>query len=312
MAKSGSASIAPPARGGRLPVSPVTPPQGVLARARAAFASLSEAEQRVALAFEEDPAELVQLPVEELAQRIGVSTATVVRFCQAIGYRGLRDLKLALAAEALLPHQQMIHEDIQPRDSVLTIAQKVLRSDLQAIADSLQVLDELALERAVEALLAAPRIEFYGVGSSLPVAQDAHYRFLRIGLPATMATDVHVQAVSAAQLPPGSVAFAISHTGRTTETLNALRKARAAGATCILLTSHANTPLGRYADIQLVTASRETAFRTEAVASRIAHLSLIDALYVAVALRRTGAQAILARSDAIIAERRLPYGRNDV
>lgn len=275
---------------------------------RAAAASLSEAEQRVAVAFERQPAELVHLSVEELAQRIGVSTATVVRFCQSIGYRGLRELKLVLAAETLSPHHPSIHEAILPGDSVVTIARKVLQSDQQAIADSLQVLDETALERAVTALLAAARIEFYGIGSSLPIAMDAYYRFSRIGMPATFVSDPHMQAVSAAHLPPGSVAFAISHTGRTKETLDTLQKANAAGATCILLTSHTFTPLGRYAGIALITASRETAFRAEAVASRIAHLSLIDALYVAVAMRRSEARATLARSDAIIAEHRLPRG----
>lgn len=285
---------------------PTTAPAGVLARVRAAFSSLSEAEQRVAIAFQQQPAELVHLSVEELAQHIGVSTATVVRFCQSIGYRGLRDLKLVLAAETLAPHHLRIHEAIQPGDSVVTIARKVLQSDQQAIADSMQVLDEIALERAASALLAAARIEFYGVGSSLPIAMDAYYRFSRIGMPATFVSDPHMQAVSAAQLPPGSVAFAISHTGRTKETLDTLRKASAAGATCILLTSHTSTPLGRYADIAVITASRETAFRTEAVASRIAHLSMIDALYVAVAMRRSEARATLARSDAIIAEHRLP------
>lgn len=285
---------------------PIPAPSGVLARMRAAFSSLSEAEQRVAIAFQQQPAELVHLSIEELAQRIGVSTATVVRFCQSIGYRGLRDLKLVLAAETLAPHHPSIHEAIQPGDSVLTIARKVLQSDQEAIADSMQVLDEIALERAATALLAAARIEFYGIGSSLPIAMDAYYRFSRIGMPATFVSDPHMQAVSAAQLPAGAVAFAISHTGRTKETLETLQKANAAGATCILLTSHTSTPLGRYAGIALITASRETAFRTEAVASRIAHLSLIDALYVAVAMRRSDARATLARSDAIIAEHRLP------
>jgi DNA-binding MurR/RpiR family transcriptional regulator len=245
--------------------------------------------------------------VKELARRIRVSEATIVRCCRSLGYSGLRDLKLALAAETLTAPQQVIHEAIQPGDSVLTVASKVLQSDQEAIADTLSVLDGAALERAVGALLAATRIEFYGIGSSMPVALDAYYRFARLGLPATVVTDPHMQAVSAAQLPPGAVAFAISHTGRTRETLNALQKARGAGATCILLSSYANTPLSRLADVELVTASRETLFRTEALASRLAHLSLIDALYVAVATKRLHeAERVLARTDAIIAEHRLP------
>lgn len=280
-------------------------PEGVMARLRGAGHALPEAEQRVARFFEDRPTEAVRLPVKTLAQRIGVSEATIIRCCRSVGYAGLRDLKFALAAETATP-LQAIHEDILPTDSVVTIAQKVLQSDIQAIADTLAVLDGEALERAVAALLAATRIECYGIGSSRPVAMDAYYRFLRIGLPATVVTDPHMQAVSAAQLPPGAVAFAVSHTGRTEETLNALQKAKAAGATCLLLTSYSNTPLGRHADIRLVTAARETAFRTEAVASRIAHLSVVDALYVAVAMRRfDGALEALDRANAIIAERRI-------
>jgi DNA-binding MurR/RpiR family transcriptional regulator len=125
-------------------------------------------------------------------------------------------------------------------------------------------------------------------------------------MPAAVTTDAAMQAVSAANLPPNSVAFAISHSGRTRETLNALRNARNAGALCILLSSHMHTPLSDYADIALVTASRETAFRTAALTSRIAHLSVIDALYVAVAMRRPEASLVaIERFTAAIAEHAL-------
>jgi DNA-binding MurR/RpiR family transcriptional regulator len=282
-----------------------TLPEGVQARLRASFRALSDTEQQVARFVEASPAETIRLPIKRLAERIGVSEASIIRFCRAIGYQGIRDLKLALAAESTAPYQ-LINEDIQPTDSVLTVAQKVLRSDMQAITDATAMLNERELERSVDAILNAPRIECYGIGSSMPVALDAYYRFSRIGLPATILTDPHMQSVSAAQLRPGAVAFAVSHTGRTEETLNALRLAKSSGATCILLTSYAQTPLGRLADIELVTGTRETAFRTEAVASRIAHLSVIDALYVAVAMRTFDSSiTALERANGIIEEHRL-------
>src|SRR5439155_12568666 len=109
------------------------------------------------------------------------------------------------------------------------------RSDIGMLADTLQVLDQAALAAAVDALLDGTRIEFYAVGPSLAVALDAHYRLLRLGMPATVVMDVHVQATSAANLPTGAVAFAISHYGRAFETHSALRWAKQAGATCILL-----------------------------------------------------------------------------
>jgi RpiR family carbohydrate utilization transcriptional regulator len=279
--------------------------EGVLARLRAMHEALTEAEQRVGQFIEQHPEEVVHLSVQALAQRIQVSEATIVRCCRSIGYRGLRDLKLALAAESARPLQE-IHEDILPGDGVGTVARKVLQSDIQAIADTLGVLDEQLLERVVEALLNAARIEFYGIGSSLPIALDAYYRFLRVGLPATVVTDPLMQAVSAAHLPPNSVAFAISHSGRTRETFNALSRAHSAGAFCILLSSHSHTPLSKHADIALITSARETAFRNAALTSRIAHLSVIDALYVAVAMRRSESSlAALERSTTVLADHSL-------
>lgn len=280
-------------------------PQGVLARVRASRSSLPEAERRVADALAANPEEIVQLPVRTLAQRIGVGEATIIRFCRSLGFTGLRDFKLALAAETLAPHR-IIHDAISPRDDLSDIVTKVFGSDMQAIADTLAVLDMSAFARAVDALLSAVRIELYAIGSSVPFALDAHYRLLRIGMPVTVATDPHMQALSASQLPPGAVAFAISHIGRSAEIRTALTRAREAEATTILLSSHAHSPLGEHADIQLITASPSSTLRPEAVASRIAHLALIDALSVVLAMKRPDqARAWLVRDDAIIAEREI-------
>lgn len=256
-------------------------PEGVRARLRAGYDALSEAEQRVARRIDERPADVIRLSVRALAEAIGVSEATIIRCCQSLGFAGLRELKLALAVETAVP-LHLMREAIQPGDSALTIMHKVLHADIQAIADTLAVLDHEAFERACAVLGDATRIEFYGVGSSISLVTDAYFRFLRIGIPTIAITDPYIQLVSAAQLTPGAVAFAISHSGRSIETLNALRTARSAGATTILLTSHANTPVGEHAAIQLITADRSVTRHHESAARRIAQLSLIDALCMAV------------------------------
>lgn len=173
----------------------------------------------------------------------------------------------------MLSPERAVHEAVGPGDDAGAIAEKVLRSDMQAISDTLAVLDAAALEAAVGAMLGASRIEVYGVGSSVPVALDAYYRFLRLGLPATVVTDPHMQA------------------GR-------------AGARRVLLTSFRNTPIGELADVEIVVASPESALRPEAVSSRIAHLAVVDALSVALAVRRPDAsREALLKDDEIIAER---------
>jgi RpiR family carbohydrate utilization transcriptional regulator len=280
-------------------------PHAVLARIRTLQPDLTPSEGAVAALTLAHPDQVVRLGIETLAQQAGVSTATVLRFCQTLGFEGFKDFKIALAVESgRLP--AVLTEEIDTGDTPAQIARKVFQADMQAIAQTLELLDERALNRAVEALDAARRIEVYGIGSSAPIAVDAYYRLLRIGLPVGVVTDSHMQAVSASLLRRGDVAVIISHTGRTRETLSAAEKARAAGATVIALTSFQRAPIAAIAHVVLATASVETAFRVEAMASRIAHLSVIDAIYVALATRRReDALEALEQTNAIIEEKRV-------
>ena len=294
-----------------LAYTPVMSNLSVLAQTRQKLSSLTPSEQAVARAVLERPSEVLHWSVEETTRQTGVSTATVMRFCRTIGCEGFRELKLALAAE--LGSATLFSLDVVPGDTPSEIARKVILADLQAIRDTLDLLDMRAFTQATELLAGARRIEAYGIGSSAPIAFDAYYRLLRIGLPVGVATDAHVQAVSASLLRPGDVALVISHTGRTTETLSAAGLARKAGASVVGITSYQRTPLTELCDVTLVTATAETSFRTEAMASRIAHLSVIDALYVALAAGRVdSAQEQLERTQAVIESKRVgePTERN--
>src|SRR5438309_342404 len=104
-------------------------PEGVQARLRSAEHTLTETEQRVARFIDRHPEETIHLSVQALAQRIQVSESTIVRCCRTLGYHGLRDLKLALAAQHATPLQR-IHEDILPGDEVSVVMRKVLQSDV--------------------------------------------------------------------------------------------------------------------------------------------------------------------------------------
>jgi DNA-binding MurR/RpiR family transcriptional regulator len=133
-------------------------------------------------------------------------------------------------------------------------------------------------------LRAAKHVEVYGIGSAATIAEDAHYRMLRIGLDARLAVDSHVQAISAAQTGPDVAVLTISHSGATVETVAATRLAKEAGARTIVITNYARSPIQAYADLVLFTMARETRFRTEAMTSRIAQLCVVDALIAGLAL----------------------------
>jgi RpiR family carbohydrate utilization transcriptional regulator len=279
--------------------------KAALARTRSLQSSLTPSEAAVAEVVLGRRGQVVRMSIHALARQAGVSTTTVLRFCESVGFRSFTDLKIALAIEmAHMP--TMLPGEVQADDTPIQIAHKVLYADMQAITQTLDLLDENAFTRAVEALGSANRIEVYGVGSSGPIAIDAYYRFLRIGLRVAVVTDSHMQVVSSALLSSGDVALVISHTGRTKETLDTAGEARKSGATVVALTSYLGTPIEDVADIVLVTATAESTFRTEAMSSRIAHLSVIDALYVALANQRLGrAVATLDRTGRLIERKRV-------
>lgn len=223
------------------------------------------------------------MTVTQLADVTGVSEGSVVSLCQQMGTRGFQQLKIILAQD-IVRDVQFIHEDLEKGDDTPTILKKIFASNIQALTDTLGVLDTEAMQRAVNAIRRARRVELYGIGSAAPVVEDAHYRLLRIGLDARVVTDSHVQAISASQTGPDITTLTVSHSGSTHETLSATRLAKEAGATTIAITSFGRSPIIRYSDIVLTTAARETRFRTEAMTSRIAQLAIVDALIACLAM----------------------------
>ena len=140
------------------------------------------------------------------------------------------------------------------------------------------------VEAAVKMMTDAKSIHFFGVGTSATIAQDAYYRFMRIGYPAYCEVDSHIMQIAASQLTDKDVAVAVTHCGSTIDTVETLRVAKEHGAKTLAITSNRDTPICRYADISIVVYSDEINYPIEAVSARIAHIAVLDALCVALSL----------------------------
>lgn len=260
-------------------------PQGCLSRLRSMLPSLRDAERRAAEFILQQPQEIIHLPISELAERCGASEATIFRLCRRLGYSGYQAMKISLARDLVEP-LALIHEEVTESDSPWSVAQKVFQSTMRSLVDTLKVLSPEALERAAAALARARKVEFYGSGGSGIVALDAMHKFMRTGIQCAAYLDSHMQVMGAALLGPEDVAVGISHSGSSKDVVEALTLARKAGATTVAITHKARSPIVKVADIVLCTASGETGFRTEAMASRLCQLAIIDSLFVAVSLAR--------------------------
>ncbi|PPE68968.1 MurR/RpiR family transcriptional regulator [Caldimonas thermodepolymerans] len=259
----------------------------MLDRIRASMPALPPAEQRVAKLVLADPRSFASLPVAELAERAHVSKPTVVRFCRSVGYDGLADFKLKLAGsvnEGVPFVHRAVDEDDKPADLIV----KVIDNAISALLKFRNDAASHAFERALDALATAGRegrrIEFYGVGNSGIVAQDAQHKFFRLGVNAVACSDGHVQVMSATMLRSGDCVVVISNSGRSRDLLDATEIARKKGATTVAITA-SGSPLAQKAHILLAADHPEDYDRYSPMVSRLLHLTIIDILTTGVALR---------------------------
>lgn len=258
--------------------------RGGLARIRSVCSSLAPAEQKVAHYVLENYKEVIYLSVTQLAESSGVGESTVIRFCQNAGFRGYQELKLVLARDLVEPEEN-ISEGITYQDSLEMMVKKVSYANQKVLEDTFEIMDLEELQKAIDSIVRARKVEFYGVGASGVTALDAKNRFMRLGVLCDAAVDSHVQIMSAAMLGPEDVALGISFSGSTKDVVESLAKAKERGATVICITAYARSPIAKVADIKLMTASNETPLGSGSLRSKIAQLHILDLLYTGLALR---------------------------
>jgi len=259
----------------------------MLDRIKASLPSLAPAEQRVGKLVLQDPRAFANLPVTQLADRAHVSKPTVVRFCRSVGYDGLSDFKLKLAG-SVSEGVPFIHRSVDADDKTTDVMVKVIDNTVAAFLKYRNDASASALDQAVQALAqthsTGKRIEFYGVGNSGIVAQDAQHKFFRLGMNTIAYSDGHMQVMSASMLGQGDCVLVISNSGRTRDLMDACDIAKKRGATTIVITS-SGSPLATAGQIHLTADHPESYDRYSPMVSRLLHLLIIDILATTVALR---------------------------
>jgi glucokinase len=249
---------------------------------------LSPAEQRVATLVIEHPRKVLSGPIAEIAKMADVSQPTVIRFCRSLGFSGLADFKLKFAG-SLTGTIPVRHSQVRMTDSTHDLSAKVIDNTVSAILKFRDQLDVHSIDRAIELLRRAKRVEFYAMGNSRVVAIDGQHKFFRFRIPASSYGDAHLFALAAELLGPGDVVIAISTAGQLPELLDAVDTARAAGADVIAITS-SKSPLARKASICLAVDHSEDSTTFLSMISRILQLLLIDIMAVGISLGHQGEQ----------------------
>jgi DNA-binding MurR/RpiR family transcriptional regulator len=278
-------------------------PRTVGPRIRMLLPELTPSESRVAelmlRSSADDP-----LPLKRVAADAAISEAMVVKAAKRLGFAGFKELRAAVGAYKQLPNVDL-HEDLGEHDSAEIIVQKVFRTAIQALEETLTILDMDGFRRAADLLHGASQREFYGLGGSAQIARDVAHKFLRIGIRASVFEDTHMMAMSASLLQQGDVVVAFSHSGRTTGVLEATQIAKLNGANVIALTNYESSPLADVADVVLCSTALGSPLTSENAAARIAQLNIMDAIFMAVAQKSySSAEENLSRTMSAVRTKR--------
>lgn len=260
---------------------------GCLVKIRQGLNTFSPTEIKLGEYILNNSEDLMKLSITQLAERSGVSEASIVRFCKRLGLKGYQELKVSISAETAVSgvRKNTIYDNIGAQDCASTILQKISKGNMDAIDNTLKVLDALEMDKAINAIHGAKRILLFGNGASSIVALDAQYKFMRINMEAVMYFDTHMQLTVASNSRQGDVAIGISNSGKTIDVVSCLEMSRNNGAKTICITQYGNSEILHVSDIRLFTACIENNFRSGAMASRIAQLNIIDSLFVGVACK---------------------------
>ncbi|GAB3342959.1 MurR/RpiR family transcriptional regulator [Chromohalobacter beijerinckii] len=253
-------------------------------RIRSRLEELNRSERKVADVILHDPAAATGMSIATLAQAAAVSEPTVNRFCRNFDAKGYPDFKIKLA-QSLAGGTPYVSRSVERDDGAASYGDKIFGATIAALDDARRALDAQRVERAVDYLIQAKQISFFGLGASGPVAQDAQHKFFRFNLPVTAYEDVLMQRMVAAATHTGDVIVIVSYTGRTRELVEIARVARDNGAIVLGITAP-ESPLAHECTETLEVITPEDTDVYMPMTSRMIHLALIDVLATGVTLRR--------------------------
>lgn len=249
------------------------------------YASLTKSEKKVADIVVGDPEATAFCTITDLAEKADVAEASVIRFCRKLGFGGYQEFKLSMV-QGLSSPTKLAYGEIEDSDTLNAIASKLTMQNTQVIENTTSLLDVNSLQKAIDAMLEASKIFFFGVGSSGITAQDIEYRLMRLGFNVHAAADAHIIAMNTALVKKGDVVVGISSSGSTKDLVDAIKLAKSNNAFVICITNHARSPITKYADVVLLGTSSETPLQGGAFSSKLAQMHLLDILSTSLALRQ--------------------------
>lgn len=247
------------------------------------YPQFTKAEKKVADFILNNTKKVIFMSITDLAYACKVGDTSVFRFCRTMKLQGYQEFKMKLSLS------MNNHDDIELstgsmpvnlEDSFNILTQKILQNNISAINETYSLLKPEEIARAMYYFEKAEHVYFFGVGASMITALVAANKFLRITPNVQCIQDSHMQAMLASMLTEKDLAFVISYSGATKDTIHVAKLAKNQGAKVVCITRHENSPLTTYSDVTILCGSNEGPLEGGSTSAQMSQLFLIDILYM--------------------------------
>jgi DNA-binding MurR/RpiR family transcriptional regulator len=261
------------------------------------YNSFTNTEKKVADYILENTKDVIYMSITDLADACNVGESSVFRFCKTMNLKGYQEFKIVLAHSISQEEETpQLNGKITMQDTIGELSSKILSTNISALTETFNLINENDISNAIESMIAAERVHFFGVGASLMTAMEAKNKFMRITNKTECSIDSHLQIMSAALMTEKDVAVLISYSGSTKDTIEVAKVAKERGAKIISITRFAKSPLTSYSDITLLCGANEGPLQGGSLSAKISQLYLLDLLYVEY-FKRTNKESILNKES---------------
>lgn len=251
----------------------------VTARIKTHYKNFGASSQKLADFILKNGVNCASLRIKDFAEQAGVSSATLSRFANQLGYQGFSQFRWDLSNNGPTSKLQKVRQ-VSPDDTPKMVSQKLLSSNIETLNETFALMTNDQLSQASQLLTKADHIAFFGLGSSNIVAEECYHMFLRTPKRISYASDYHINIMQATRMDKHGLGILISHTGNDNDILYIADILKRQHVPIITITSFANSPLDDYGTIRFHSISADQKYRTEALLSVTSQIAIADTLYM--------------------------------
>lgn len=279
--------------------------QSAISSIRSYYPNLSKLHQKIADYIFAQPQMVSDLTINELAEKVGVSTASISRFAKAVGYSSFREFSLDLANVPSDINHSSLFKKIDPNDTPKEMTEKTFQAMIDALISTRSLLHNDQLETISNHILKCHQLAFFGLGGSSVAALDGYHKFLRTSINSEYYPDFDVQLMQAAKMDENDCAIMISHSGENQQTLTVLKQLHNNHVPVIAITSYGRSSLAQRADMVMLSLADQMSTTSDSMYTLIAQLAMIDSLFTIVAVKLSNkTEAVMSRVKEAINQTR--------